>query len=387
MILPHYSILYSLPYVALVMVLFFIYGVESRYKLKNGVNAVYLIVGFVLLIFIGLRGHIQTDFIEYYPFFNNLKDFLDGGSSDYSIGFEPGFVLYSSLIKAAFPNYFVWIFINTLIDVIILNWFFKKYSYSGVLSWIFFILFSGLVCEFNLYRNIKAIVVFLISLQYIEQRRFWPFFLLWGIEMTMHISSMLYFPMYWLLNIKYNRKLLIGIFLTVNVIFFAKIHLTTLFISVIDGFLSEDDRILVKAVGYLEKGEETGLSLGYLEKTTLYILCMFFYHQLIKQKRSNLLFCNSFFIYYILWYIFSDVKVFVERFPILFVYSYWIICPNIINLFKGQTKAIIISIVFLFSIMKTISLTNQRPYLYENLLGGISSYEFRVGLIYSWRQK
>lgn len=385
--LPNYSVLYSIPYVFLVSTLLIYSGIENKYFSKDIKKIISLIAAFTVLIFIGLRGHIQTDFIQYYPFFHSLGSIESIKTNMSSTVFEPGFVLYSTIIKQVYDNYFVWIFLNTTIDVIIFTWFFKRYSCSIALSWIFFILFSGLVFEFNLLRNSKAIVLFLLSIPYIEKRKFLPFFILWLLEMTLHLSSILYLPMYWILNRKYNKKFILALFILVNLLLLSKTSVTTLLIDSITKFMPEDDKISMKAVGYFLKGEENALSLGYLEKTFIFILCVVYYDKLYKKNQSNLLFCNAFFIYYILWYLLSDVKVFVERFPILFAFSYWVICPNLIFLSKMRVRAIVIPIILLFSIFKVISITNQRPYYYENVLFGISSYEQRQELINSWRRR
>ena len=385
--LPHYSILYSIPYVFVVFILFIFVGIENKYYRNNTKKSISISSAIIILLFIGFRGHIQTDFIQYYPFFQSLNNIDSVGYNISTTVFEPGFVIYSTIVKQIFNNYYIWIFINTTIDIFVFTWLFKKYSCSVALSWIFFILFSGLVLEFNLLRNSKAIVLFLISIPYIEKRRLIPFLLLWSLEMTLHLSSILYLPMYWLINRQYNRKLIIIMFLFVNFLLFTKTNITSMLIDTMTRFMSEDDRISMKAVGYFLKGEENTLSLGYIEKTSIFILCVIYYKKLYEINKSNLIFCNAFFIYYILWYMFSDVKVFVERFPILFAFSYWIICPNLIFLLRVKTRSLIIPIIFLFSIFKIVSITNQRPYYYENIIWGISSYEQRQELINSWRRK
>lgn len=152
----------------------------------------------ILLWFIGLRGHMYSDFIVYYPLFEELPAISDLEVGDYLM--EPGFIIYSSLIKTIFPNYFIWIFINTSIDLLVFYHVFKRYTEFRILPLIFFIAYMGLSIEFNLYRNVKALDLFLLSIPYLQQRRIVPYMFLNLLGATFHVSSLIYIPMYFLLH-------------------------------------------------------------------------------------------------------------------------------------------------------------------------------------------
>ena len=153
----------AIPYIIVCIVLFYLYlnenGTFHVFSEKKAQNIAFIL----LLVFIGLRGHIYSDFIQYYRFFEQLPNLFELDIYFFSDWyFEPGYVLYSSILKTILPNYFAWVFVNTLIDLLIFRHVFKEYTSSQILPFIFFIAFNGLFVEFNLYRNVKSIELFLL---------------------------------------------------------------------------------------------------------------------------------------------------------------------------------------------------------------------------------
>ncbi len=120
----------------------------------------------VFLVFFGFRGYMDTDFVVYYPIYesaptlsdtNGVIKFFTHVTEDYLLKVEPGFKVFVVLLKSISEDYFFLQIISSLIDVIFLNYFFKKYSPQYVLGFILFLIFSGLIIEFNLIRNSKTI--------------------------------------------------------------------------------------------------------------------------------------------------------------------------------------------------------------------------------------
>lgn len=68
---PIYSFSYSIPYLLLSGILYFLYIFQKKSTIKD--DSYYSLFAFgVLLLFLGLRGHISTDFINYYPFWESM---------------------------------------------------------------------------------------------------------------------------------------------------------------------------------------------------------------------------------------------------------------------------------------------------------------------------
>lgn len=190
-----------IPYLILVIILFCLYTLEKNPIYEGLKKRIIILAYFILLIFIGLRGHIMSDFITYYPFYENLPNIVNIEKFDFTkYPFEPGFVMYSSLVKTLFDNYFIWIFVNTLIDSLVFAYVFRRYCKSMILPLIFFVVFNGIIFEFNLYRNVKAIDCFLLSIQYVLNKKLYKYICLNLIGFLFHTSALIYLPLYFIIN-------------------------------------------------------------------------------------------------------------------------------------------------------------------------------------------
>lgn len=368
---PLYSYTYSLPYIVLILVLIGFSYFEKRVENKN---VIWWSIGSILVLFFGFRGFVQTDWYLYYWLYERVTPLLDGFYTEKQI--EPGFLFITQIFKTLNIDYTFWIFINSLIDVVAFTIIFRRYSASVAWSWVFFICFSGLVIEINLMRNVKAIIIFLLSLPYVQRREFWKFLIVWFVAITIHASSFLYLPAYFVLTKNWGKVWPLVLFVLVNMIFFFKIYPTTF---ILNNFLGVNSEFIEKALNYVNTSKhEVGISFGYIERLIMFVLVYTLYNRLISRRSENIIFCNAFYIYYTLWYLFSDVPVFVERMPILFAFSYWIICPNMMMMCKGLVKRIVNIFVVCFVVMKVITITDHVLYDYDNLLTGIRSKESRM---------
>lgn len=369
--------MYSIPYIIVALVLFFLYGCECG-KIKCGITAkqARTIAFLLLLFFLGLRGHIYSDFISYYPFYEELPNIFKltpRHIEDY--GWEPGFVIYSSIIKTFMPNYFGWVFINTLIDLLVFRYVFKNYTRSQILPFIFFLAFNGLLIEFNLYRNIKAIDLFLLSLPYLEKRKMLPYILLNVLGISFHLSSVIYIPLYFILHREIPNSLKWGGIIVANVIFIFQISIISDLVNSLSIFQAM--QFMDKLTGHVDNSEAAQVfSLGYFERTFSIITFTLLYSKLVKQRTSNIIFYNCFWLYYVLFLCFYEVQVLVDRIPTLFMFSYWVLYPNVLTL-KYKARQIIYAISMFFVVVKIYALNIIPPAKYDNVLFGIEDYGTR----------
>lgn len=334
------------------------------------------------LLFFGLRGFINTDWINYYKFFEELHTL---GSSDWgdiltnSYNMEAGFVLSSMVFKSIIPNYFVWIFVLTLIDIYILNLFFKQYVHYYVLGFILFYVFGGLVMEVNLLRNMKSVILFLVSIKYLKENKWKNYMLLNVLGCFFHVTSVVYIILYFILKKEISSKIMWGIFILGNLIFLFQIQ----FIKPIIIFCGEliDGRISYLINFYFESdlySKAYGLSIGYLERCLTFLLIMLYYKRLVAKNRDNIIFINAFLVYIFIFLYFSEIQILLERLSLLFIFSYWILYPRIYSLINLKfNKSVFLILLFCYSCMKLISLNDNIIQKYDNLLFGIESYEQR----------
>ena len=381
--MPLFSIVYAIPYLIVLFIVSYAWGVEQ----KSSLNASIIIL-IVLIIFLGLRGHLFTDYISYYPFFNQLPtlgDLTDRRIDQ--ISFEPGFVIYASLIKTLYPDYFFFTFVSTLIDLVVLYFVFRRYSFSIALSFMFFLAFQGLIIEVNLMRNVKAMMLFLLSIPYLQKRRIVPYMALNLLGFAFHQSALIYIIAYFVLDRQLSKKLIGIIFIGANVVFFLKLSLTGPIVEwiVANVEISRAGRLNA----YLNSAEELGISIGYLERTLIYMLVWRYYDCLIKAKDCNRIFCNSLIAYYLVFYLFYDVEVFVSRLTFMFVFSYWFLGANIYGYLvevKRFHKGVLCLCIIVLCFMK-VSISNRSIIAdYNNVLTGVQDYYQRRAIYFSHKE-
>lgn len=368
--------MFSIPYIGIAFIVIFLYLNEKRvitvFSTKNAQRLTFV----VILLFIGLRGHIYSDFINYFVFFQNLPSLTKLTASSFTDWyFEPGFTLYSSILKTICPNYYAWVFINTFIDLLVFNFVFKRYTKSRILPILFFLAFNGLYIEFNLYRNVKAIDLFLLSLPYLEKRRLVPYMALNILGMTFHTTSIIYLPLYYILNRELPQYIKWGGIIMANMIFLGGISVINDFINSLDTFQAL--RAFDSITKYTEKSEMSyGITFGYIERTFGMIIFTLLYPKLCVQSPSNRIFYNCFWLYYVSFLFFYEVQVLTERIPILFMFSYWILYPNSMTC-KYKYRQFIYTAAVILAFLKIYSANLIPPAKYDNLLFGIEDYHSR----------
>jgi hypothetical protein len=361
----------SLPYV----VLFFFYictaFLEHKVSRKNQVQLIRALVIVVTLVFLGLRGHILTDFINYYPFFQNLE--TSHLANDNSL-FAPGFIYFGYFVKQIFDNYHFWIFASSLIHVSILGFIFTKYLGNISLGLVFFLAYRGVFVEFNLMQNIMSILLFITSITFLYQRRFLPYLLLNLIGISFHVSSLIYLPLYFIIN---RNTSMVGGFIIIGVANLFYFVGSDVLIKILFWLVSNSGNSAIES--YLYFFIDTSnyqLSFGFLERTLLIVLMTIYCEKIKSEILHGKIFYNLALLYYFSFLLLSPVDVLTDRVPILFLLSYWIVLPGLIIL-KHRYRTMIACVLISLSFAKLTLSTQDQVSEYDNLLFGIKSYELR----------
>lgn len=143
----------------------------------------------LLVLFDGLRWEMGTDWPSYFAYFSVADSYKQPG-------FEPGFLLYTSLIRNITENYSIYLLITTAIIYIgIFYTVFKMTNYSfislfylvGTIPW-----YSGSL------RQMMASVFFVLALKASIDRKLINFIVLMVIGLMFHTTILVFFPIYWL---------------------------------------------------------------------------------------------------------------------------------------------------------------------------------------------
>lgn len=351
-----------------------VFGKNERKKHMLFVFSIILLIGFL-----GLRGFIGWDWWAYYPSYNNLP-----GGFNYEIGYE----IWSNIFYKIGLSYHHFTFINTVADILILAYVLKKYSKYPIFSVFLFLAVQGLSFEVDLLRNAKAVLLFIISIQFIKERKIIPFLILNILGMTFHISSIIYLPMYFILNRNYSRKIILPLIILGNIYY---IFDTKLFIHILEYMSS----VLPAAVGgkitsYLSiipQNYKLPIGTLYFERLVTFIMVFFFLHKekgsREKENPYSLIMENSFYIFYLIFLFTSEFFIASTRIGILFIYANWFLWGDIIeNLRNTKIKVAVFLIAVLIGgnrIYNHFDFNgNKILYRYENIVTDHKSYEEKM---------
>lgn len=393
---PLKSYTYCLPYVLVfVFLLIMSLPIASRNgSLKKTAlffdNTRYFAAFFLLFVFVGLRGYLYTDFSAYARFYEEIPSLLDGmgavGRYLENSSWEKGYVLFSIVLKTISGNYFFYQAVLYLIDAAIMFVLFKRYVPDQVaLCFAFFFVF-GLGIEINLLRNSKGIMLFLISLKYVQQRRILPYFLLNILGTFFHTSSLIYLPLYFVLNRRFPFLFYLLLFIVGNVIYLLRIKWVTPIVEVVAG-LAGYARLFDLVAGYLTSSysKSFGISIGYLERAATAILVLCFFKRLIKKSEANVVFINMVFMYVCCTLYFSEMRIF-SRISTLLIAGYWFIYPQIYSLLKKDFKWLFIALFLFYSVAKIVYGSGNIMHLYDNALWLQYSYEERRSFVHTYNK-
>ncbi len=351
-----------------------VFGKNERKKHMLFVFSIILLIGFL-----GLRGFIGWDWWAYYPSYNNLPN-----GFNYEIGYE----IWSNIFYKIGLSYHHFTFINTVADILILAYVLKKYSKYPIFSMFLFLAVQGLSFEVDLLRNAKAVLLFIISIQFIKERKIIPFLILNILGMTFHMSSVIYLPMYFILNRNYSRKIILPLIILGNIYYLFD---TKLFIHILEYMSS----ILPAAVGgkitsYLSiipQNYKLPVGTLYFERLVTFIMVFFFLHKeknhREKENPYSLIMENSFYIFYLIFLFTSEFFIASTRIGILFIYANWFLWGDIVeNLRDTKIKAAVFLIAVLIGgnrIYNHFDFNgNKILYRYENIITDHKSYEEKM---------
>lgn len=353
--------------------------IEQMTENKRMREKIFIFSLLLLILFFGLRGYIGYDWYSYKPNFDVIPTFTEivrGDLQNFNFGYEIGFQIYTVIIKSFTSNYFIYNFVNTSVDMIILFFVLRRYSNYPILSLLIFFGVYGIALEIDMLRNVKSIMLFLLSIEYIERREILKFGALNILGILFHTSSLLYLPMYFILNIKWNKKIILLLFILGSIYYFSDLRIMMRVIK-------EYNNILPIGVGRKLSGYFSiipldfplGWSVYYIERLIFFLLAWSASETLQNKKYGNIM-LNSLYISIFFFLYLSEFSIMAMRFGILFVYSYWFILPMLLDIYPKAVIVILAIAISIFRIDNQINfIGNREVYSYQNILINSSSVD------------
>lgn len=356
---------------------------SQKYKIDK-----YFFIFYIFFIFFCFRGFLFTDYYNYFPVYDNIKtkEFINNPIKFLqTTNQEVGFSLFVVLCKLIFKDYFFLQGLSSFIDLVILFYVFKKLVPEKIgLCFVFFIVFKGIEIEFNLLRNSKAIVLFLLSILYLNKKNYKKYILLNLLGFFFHSSALIYILITPFLLYKPKKYFPYILFIVGLGIYLLQIPILAgvlRFITSIN-FTNSAHRVQEIVYRYLS-GDRMGIgiTIGFIERTFTFIVFLKFRKRLINKNNINHYFYQIYYLLFITQYFFTEIPIFNLRISVLFYVSYWIIYPQIFEFLKKEIKAIYLMLIFLYGFLLFYSSYTIPLFQYRFFFQDINKYEDRVKIV------
>lgn len=382
---PTYSLIYSIPFLLIFLFLVFLIFYEYQNNCNRRKVRFFCIILFI--IFFGLRGFVSYDWIGYYPAFeavDSLQNFssnsfvlLTGDGRERDL-IEPGYILYMSILKTIWNNWSFFLFISAVLNIYVFDKLFQRYSLNYAFSFlVFFSLHNGL--EFDLMRNIKALIIFMLSFDAIYRRQ-WGRFIIWSvIGFSFHRTFLMFIPFYFLGLKDFGKKTWWNIFVIINLVYILQIPVATTLVELASTFVS--GAFAEKVGDYLQSetySAARGFTLGYIIRVIVFFLIIRKYDEIILRKKEYVLILNIYLAYIIVSIGMTDFSAFADRVEYLFGFALWILYPVLGELYMGWKRRLYLAFILSFCLMRITLQTSNAMFDYENILTGATDYDTRL---------
>ncbi|MBP5260013.1 MAG: EpsG family protein [Paludibacteraceae bacterium] len=343
----------------------------------------------LLLVFIGFRGFVETDMHWYYPLFEEIPVFGDGILPyAFQVGVEPGFLLWTSLLKTLCPSYVFYTAVNTLVDLLLLTVVFNRYFPRRyyALFMLLFLAFFGLTYEFNLLRNVKSMLLFLLSLKYVPEGRLGRYLAFNTVGLLFHWSAVLYMVLYGLLRRDFVQRrywIVLGISLVMYLLSPFIVKYLVWAVSLLHGTLGQ------RASIYLSEGEyarQKLFSLGDLDRMLMAVLIGWRFNRIKQSFRESNLFLHLYALYIFFAFCGHGMEILHTRVANLFVAGVWVLYVSLMQVEKRLPALALFFYFNLASLFKVWSQSDKNRFMqYDNYLldEKVITFEERENYYYS----
>lgn len=361
---------YSFPYIVLLVFYLGLFFLEATRR--NDVvfkRHLRIICGGIYFIFFGFRGYIGSDWYNYEIsyFYTQWGEWL---LTDYEFGFS----IIAKSFKAFELSYFNLVAFTTLLQVVLFDRFFSRYSETISLCYVIMIALFPVVI-IDLQRNFTSILLVLNGLRYLERGQRLRFFMFVAAGMLFHVSAVVYFLLPVLTKKLFKKRTLIVLLILGLIVYFLQINfykgILTFIGSVLGGRI---EYLISQAVG--EEESAYGLTVGILEKIGFYIALIFMYPRL---RSLSPVIVNSCFVFILIYLFFSTSQSFINRFANLFSFGYILLYCNLVMMLLYKKNGFsAVAMIMLFFTLRTGLAYNNVLYKYVNILWEEDSREVRL---------
>lgn len=239
----------------------------------------------VLTLFFGLRWKCGTDWTQYYEIFRYAKwdNFLNMnryGSDGQNV--ELGFAFINVFLKSlGLGSYTFYLLITNLLRFILMAYVSIKLSKTPIISFFGFLSLQYLFPT----RNPYATAVYFVAFVFILNRSFWKYVAVWLGAVSIHVSSIIVFPLYYLygLRLKFVWQMIVyGLTIVMATVFSKALQSVGSAIAV--GYATIDEKIAT----YTQIFRETESSRGVISMALpVFFLALFEWIRTVNERHMT----------------------------------------------------------------------------------------------------
>lgn len=329
-----------------IIFILFILCIRIEFKdTKNIHNVLFFVAVLMLILFAGLRGNIEPDYMNYKDIFRTSSF-----STPTATTIEPGYFYFNKIIYELGLQFQWVIFIMAVLSVGIKAYFFKHNSPNFIFSLLLFYCSVYFLYDFIAIRQALALSVFLLALPYLIKRDIVKYFILVILASTIHISATILLPLYFIIHRNISVIILYGIVIVCLFLNLTEIKVSLL--SYLSGVLPIPATTLDKMDIYSLEDEFASVSIKQFGFAFLFIL---FKNKLAEYKMANV-YINIFVIGILLATLFNEIPQFAYRTKAYFLWTDVILIVMIVKIIAKKSVMLTVLLYLVIAIIYTFTM-------------------------------
>ncbi|EIY8172754.1 EpsG family protein [Vibrio parahaemolyticus] len=325
----------------------------------------YVFSCFIIFVFFGFRGDVNTDWIAYKNHYDGLNE------NEVSFGLEMAFWQSMLIAKKLGLDYTDFIAISVLLDILLISIAVKDRKNKLLLLLLYLIFSGGLGFRlgFNLQRNIKSILLFFISIKYLESKDFLRYLLVNLLGALFHSTSLIYIPLYFFFLRSYPTWVIFSAFLIGNIIYLLNISWMSNIINIMSPYLP--GRLVYLSNVYLSSdtfSQAKGFSSGYIERVLMFALLLRYHNVILNNFKYSYIHLNILYLYFYLQFFGSELVIIPDRFALLFLPGFWLVFCELYDCLSKKRKYAYIIILLIYTALKHFMIPAPDYIHYESVI-------------------
>lgn len=283
----------------------------------------FVLTTLTLTLFSGLRYYVGTDYTNYITIYYNTPIREE-------ISNAPLFYLLNDFLYSISTNYILFFIITSFIISFLINKAIYKESRYVEISIIIYICFGFYLTSMNVIRQYIAIAIIFNGYKYIASRQWKRYFFINIIAIMIHASALIMIPMWWILNINFNRKKAKYVIILTGILFVFLNKFVDIFIIIVKQFTKYENSF------FLTDGASP---IFFLITLGIYILILLHRKQIISNSKLGKVYLNALLLGTIFSF-FSMKANILLRVSDFFRVVIIIMIPQVISLYKRRNRVI-----------------------------------------------